>query len=65
MIIVNKLLLHFRNLPNIFDKKFSPFSNEQTRSWINEDSMIVSQREKCLKSFEAFENAAKLMETIL
>ena len=64
MIIVSKLLLYFKCLPTIFDKKFSPNSNELSRTWINEEETTTTKREKCEKSLRAFEDAAKLMDTI-
>jgi GTPase SAR1 family protein len=64
MIILNKLLYKFREMSNIFDKKFAPNTNEQAKNWIREDAAVTTKREQIEKSLDAFEEADKLMNTI-
>jgi hypothetical protein len=64
VIILSKLVFKFRELSNIFDKKFAPNTNEQAKNWIREDAAVTTKREKIEKSLEAFEEADKLMNTI-
>jgi len=62
--ILSKLLIYFKDLPNIFDKKFAPNTNEQAKMWICEDPALSSKREKIEKSLEAFKEAAEQMNKI-
>ena len=64
MTIISKLLLDFRSLDSVFDKKFAPNSNEQAFKWISEDRNVSNKREKLEKSLKAFEEARELIRKI-
>ena len=64
MTIISKLLLDFRTLESIFDKKFAPNSNEHAFKWICEDHSVTLKREKLEKSLKAFEEANELIRKI-
>ena len=64
MTIISKLLLDFRSLESVFDRKFAPNTNEQAFKWMSEDRSVSNKREKLEKSLKAFEEAQELIRKI-
>ena len=65
MFILKKMVYFFQeNLEDIFDRKFSPASNQITQQYLSEDPTITNKRKKLATSIKSLTDAKKELEKL-